>query len=419
MNLKHFYYRAYFDGRIKLSQPPKGDARKKNEEVNEKAFRLKNALITSTERVAPFSPVQFQKIEGLQQLKLQVQNPGLLPGIGYPHEVGYPGEFKLGFGFDHVTGLPVLPGSSVKGVLRSVFPQFKFDAEHPKVRKSNDDIQVEKAKYILRLLERLDLDVPADSDLEAVKILAHALDLSIFCGWDFSNAQKPVRSPMSNHDVFFDALPVDFEKNQLLGRDALTPHGDNPLKNPIPLPFVKVMPGVTFGFYFRLHPTTIGTMTITTSQKRRLFSEILCTVGAGAKTNVGYGQFLTLNVDDRLPVPASQGTTVAAPGQPNPTQNVASAASTATKSSQPTKLQYNKSLVGKKVIGEVVSEVRENPVRFRVLNVEGFEGERAAKVPESLLAKFTITSKFNLTVTESRPEQHILNVKVEDFIPRT
>ncbi len=158
MNLKHFYYRGYFDGRIKLSQTDKTDARKKNEEVNEKAFRLKNATLTSTEYVSPFVPTHIQSIGTIQDLRLQVQNPGLLPGIGYPHEVGYPGEFKLGFGFDHVTGLPVLPGSSVKGVLRSVFPQFKYDAEYPGNFEVEDGLQIEKSKYIVGLLRRFELD---------------------------------------------------------------------------------------------------------------------------------------------------------------------------------------------------------------------------------------------------------------------
>ncbi|HRK83356.1 MAG TPA: type III-B CRISPR module RAMP protein Cmr6 [Saprospiraceae bacterium] len=415
MNLKHFYYRGYFDGRIKLSQPDKNtDARKKNEEVNEKAFRLKNATLTSTEYVSPFVPTHIQSIGTIQDLRLQVQNPGLLPGIGYPHEVGYPGEFKLGFGFDHVTGLPVLPGSSVKGVLRSVFPQFKHDAEYPGNFEAEDALQIEKSKYIVGLLRRFELDVPAESELEKVKKLAHQLDLSIFCGFSFEKEEKPARLPMSKHDVFFDALPVNFnEKDQLLGRDALTPHGDNPLKNPIPLPFLKVMPGVVFGFYFRLQDSKIGSLTITAEHKRRIFGEILCTVGAGAKTNVGYGQFDTNNIADRIQpmnkAAASPKTIGKFESQSPAISQPAAATSTKLKS-----FPFNKSLNGKNIIGEV-QRIVGSEVWFKVLNVEGFEKEISDKNPSA--SRFEIGKQYELRVNEVSSDKGILKAKISSLKP--
>lgn len=306
MNLKHFYYRGYFNEGVRLSQPAKNsDARRSNDEKNERAFRDKNRTLTTTAKVRAYSGAELGKVTNVPVLRLRVQNPGLLPGIGYPHEVGYPGEFKLGFGFDHVTGLPVLPGSSVKGVLRSVFPQLKFEAENPlQWAKEPDKKQKAKAKYILQLLERLSLNIPDDMKVDGGLRLSHALELAIFYGFDVSafyseKAYWPLQ-PMCLHDVFLDALPVAFGKDSLLGRDALTPHGDNPLKNPTPIPFLKVMPGVTFGFYFRLHNTQIGSLSVSPEQKRRIFAEILCTVGAGAKTNVGYGQFEAEKAEDRL-----------------------------------------------------------------------------------------------------------------------
>lgn len=417
MNLKHFYYRGYFDRRIKLSQPDKNtDARKKNEEVNEKAFRLKNAILTSTEYVSPFVPTHIQSIGTIQDLRLQVQNPGLLPGIGYPHEVGYPGEFKLGFGFDHVTGLPVLPGSSVKGVLRSVFPQFKYDAEHPGNFEVEDGLQIEKSKYIVGLLRRFELDVPAESELEKVKKLAHQLDLSIFCGFSFEKEEKPARLPMSKHDVFFDALPVNFnEKDQLLGRDALTPHGDNPLKNPTPLPFLKVMPGVVFGFYFRLLDSKIGSLTITAEHKRRIFTEILCTVGAGAKTNVGYGQFEAENADDRIPPPPRSAAATAPKVRDTSVQSPDT--STPEQRTKPAKLlPFNKSLHGKPITAEVTGASGAN-IRFRTSEIEGFEGELEIKVQALQIARFVIGKRFLLEITEVQVEKRKLVAKVANYAP--
>jgi len=74
----------------------------------------------------------FNIVDIIQSFELTTIYPGLLIGAGYSHpalkeikksdrdEVG---DFQLGFFFDHTTGLPVIPGSSVKGVLKSVFPK--------------------------------------------------------------------------------------------------------------------------------------------------------------------------------------------------------------------------------------------------------------------------------------------------------
>lgn len=417
MNLKHFYYRGYFEG-IDFRQPKK-DVSESNDR-NARAFRAKNIRLLSTAGVPKFRPKVG--IPGLLTLHLRVQNPGLLPGIGYPHELGYQGEFKLGFGFDYVTGLPVLPGSSVKGVLRSVFPQVKFDAENPRAFSNKPDAkQEQKAKYIFSLLERLGIE-----NLEIYKTkaqeLIHALELSIFCGWETDNFfqadEKMVRRPMAQHDIFLDALPVDFPENQLLGRDALTPHGADPLKNPIPLPFVKVMPNVVFGFYFKLTDTKIGEVTITAEHKRRLFAEILCTVGAGAKTNVGYGQFEAENTTDRIPKPTKTATATSTPqpsGTTLATQTTPLAVVAVT--AKPKLLKFDKSLKGKKIVGEVVA-IEASTVRFRLPEVEGFKGFVEEKIAAaSLLERFQVGKRFELTVSDVLIEKQKIIAKISNFSP--
>ena len=47
--------------------------------------------------------------------------PGLLAGSGIVHDVKADEALKLGMSFDQTTGLPYIPGSSVKGVLRNAF----------------------------------------------------------------------------------------------------------------------------------------------------------------------------------------------------------------------------------------------------------------------------------------------------------
>lgn len=82
-------------------------------------------------------------------IELTTSYPGLITGIGINHQTtlkwmfeteGKPiqiPEFKFGMMFDYTTGLPIIPGSSIKGVLRSFFPimnQNKFcDCYHEKI----------------------------------------------------------------------------------------------------------------------------------------------------------------------------------------------------------------------------------------------------------------------------------------------
>jgi len=212
---------------------------------------------------------------GNNSFDLKTTYPGLLIGSGYNHEVGdIKEELKLGFFFDYTTGLPLIPGSSVKGLLRSVFP---LSSDDDKMEK---DIQ--KEEYIKELLEELKIE-------NYDKIDISNLELEIFEGVKSKEASKNKPKerffPVSERDIFFDAYPISVSDDGLFSDDYITPHSD-PLKNPVPLRFLKVSPGVTFKFNFDLKDGII-----TKIQKRQLFRKILLDFGIGAKTNVGYGQF--------------------------------------------------------------------------------------------------------------------------------
>ena len=228
--------------------------------------------------------------------------PGLLIGAGYSHEAGLFGEFKLGFYFDHTTGLPVIPGSSIKGALRSAFPN------SGEIRDEN------KAEFILSLLEQVNAEMDAsdqNSSGESVSVKQidkdqiDDLEYEIFEGKK-RNKDKPteweVFQNIYQRDIFYDAFIIeshhtrpDGRRGHILGNDYITPHKHtgnprkpelDPFSDPIPLQFLKVLPEVTFCFQFKLHDGIISA-----GQKRELFKKILLTLGVGAKTNVGYGQF--------------------------------------------------------------------------------------------------------------------------------
>jgi len=168
--------------------------------------------------------------------------PGLILGSGNAHELPkMDGQAILGFDFDYTTGLPIIRGSSIKGVLRSAFKHWEYIAEISSLKTKDEVEKVENEIFV-------------------------------------------------NNDIFFDAVIVSDGK--ILGDDYITPHGENLLKNPTPLRFIKVLPDVTFRFDFSLHDCNITEDEIFSKEaKSKLFQIILKDLGLGAKTNVGYGKF--------------------------------------------------------------------------------------------------------------------------------
>lgn len=205
-------------------------------------------------------------------VNMRVQAPGLLIGSGLAH--GLPGseeDVKTGLQFDYTSGLPVIPGSSVKGVIRSAFPTIKEDKEQ------SNEADAEKLNYIKSLIA----DIPE------------------FSSFRFEDKDiLELGNQMFNHgDVFADALLVGYGTRmkqhgpvkQVLTEDYITPHTGGPLAQPIPIKIVKVAPGVTFAFCFKFNETKIGAKVVSASMKKALCAAILQDLGVGAKTNVGYG----------------------------------------------------------------------------------------------------------------------------------
>lgn len=167
-------------------------------------------------------------------------------GLGRSHPV------ENGFAWRHDTGAPYLPGSSLKGLARA---------------------------YARDWCSREEL---SDEILERVF------------------GPKPEADLKVGSTVFLDALPVE---PVVLQADVMTPHygpwhqnqkdaipGD--WHSPTPIPFLTVAPGQTFLFaVLPRYPSN--------EQHRKdceaaadLLAQALETLGAGAKTAVGYGQFV-------------------------------------------------------------------------------------------------------------------------------
>ena len=196
--------------------------------------------------------------------KFKTLYPGSLVGSGYAHGLSSDYDAKIGFYFDHTTGLPLIQGSSVKGMLRSCFGLESAN--------QTDTYKNEKHELIRDLLKKPDIDV---------EVLAKEIFEGIL-------PEKLEPKSIYERDIFYEARVIEIENNQyLMSEDYIAPHGDNPCKEPRPLKFIKVSPEVIFEFSFDLKDTAL----VTAKEKRELFMDLIEMFGIGAKTNVGYGQF--------------------------------------------------------------------------------------------------------------------------------
>lgn len=258
-NLHKAYYKDYFKGLnfgylLNIGKEPKADIKRRNGELT---------TVGLLKKIPKNSFVN-------QSFVLLIAYPGLVTGVGINHEAKIEGEFKLGVHFDWTYGMPVVYGSSVKGVLRSAF-----------VKKQKNGKIIEYDDYFLKEVTK------REWSQGEIKILFDA----IFEGKDENGNNLSVY----DRDIFFDAVITQADsKGRILCSDSITPHGgethDNPLKNPTPLTFLKIASGCKLEFRFKLKPTTINGDTFDAGQKITLFKEILTTIGIGAKTNVGYGE---------------------------------------------------------------------------------------------------------------------------------
>lgn len=265
-NMGWLYYRNYYKG---LTDEGVVDFELYFMEQNERITHLCfNNFENNKELIRTLSPKNL--------LCFQTVYPGLLIGSGLSHGTGLKNDMKIGFVFDYTTGLPYIPGSSVKGVLRSMFPSDK-----PEEKIEDDKLKYE---YIEEKLKKKEIQIKATKE-DIWKLKCFLFD-------EYQNAVEG-----ASRNTYFDALIVRTDnftktyddkykgKGIIMGDDYITPH-KKPTKNPIPLQFLKVLPRVTFCFPFKLSKYFIGGKEVNLGE---LFKLILQDTGIGAKTNVGYG----------------------------------------------------------------------------------------------------------------------------------
>ena len=199
---------------------------------------------------------EAKEINEIFSFDLKIEYPGLYAGLGYAHGLsGNNDDIKTGFSFDYTTGLPYIPGSSLKGTLRSCFLNHTEDVLAEMNGLSKDE---------LKALE-LALFGPRNGDDDNA------------CGC------------LICYDVFPNLIS---QGHALTDFDNITPHLD-PLSPPNPIKTLRLRPGVSLRFLFSLpHDFSFHTASGQTIQRKEissLFKTLLIDWGIGAKTNVGYG----------------------------------------------------------------------------------------------------------------------------------
>jgi len=226
---------------------------------------------------------------------LETTYPGFITGSGMSHGVkGEDDDFKIGFFFDHTTGLPVIPGSTVKGTIRSVFPDYKKGATKDNIEYKNEVDEI-KAQWVHIQLNSLSHPQFLTRYSEPEPLTEENKQYIFNLTKEIFEGVKPDGTHLSvyERDIFHDAfISKKGKEGRILGKDAITPHvrenltyEASLLKNPVPLSFIKVIPQVSFSFQFDLKDGLLSK-----EKKELLFKKVLLTVGIGAKTNVGYGQ---------------------------------------------------------------------------------------------------------------------------------
>jgi CRISPR-associated protein Cmr6 len=203
---------------------------------------------------------------GNESFTLTTKYPGLLVGAGYDHETHSDKEFKLGFSFDFTTGLPIIPGASVKGILRSAFRKKVNNQEYG---------------LVLALLQEIKKEIAFE---QCVK-----LETELFGDTEENSIS------MSSRDIFHDAIIDPCHTGLFMANDFITPHRNrnNPemsiYTNPIPLQLLKIKSNVPIRFQFEMKQRDNEILTM--EERRKFYEATLRLLGVGAKTRVGYGKF--------------------------------------------------------------------------------------------------------------------------------
>lgn len=266
-NMNYFFNKTYYDFLKKIDN--KSIKKSNSEEKISEKIKIGNETIADiiNKNNKYITNHQYQESSFLQPLQnilssfeMKVEYPGLLIGIGNNHQTNIKGEIALGFNFDYVTGLPYIPGSSLKGKLASAFEYHDHILSNLGVKNIDDN---EKKEFVKKIKTAI-----------------------------FGDDNIPGK------DIFIDSFVSDYNNKKILKLDHLAPHHQDEklltLGEVNVITMLRLAPGTKIKFNFILNDSIIEmngeeSHTIKKDDKINLFKEIIKDFGMGAKTNVGYG----------------------------------------------------------------------------------------------------------------------------------
>lgn len=273
-NIGKLFYKDYYE---KIDFRYVLDKTKEDSQNNKKEIATMNSKIKSSSLVRIANPMADHHFQE------RVAYPGLVTGTGITHDSKkLAGGYNLGMHFDYTFGMPNVYGSSVKGVLRDYFKQ----ARVKKVQSNGTETISYDDDLFAPIAQRgIDIDELFEDIFNGRKMQRDAEGQLVY-----------VNKSIYRRDIFYDAVIVAAYRDRnriehVVDDDSITPHKEGPLKDPVPITMLKIAPGCVLEFRFHLNDfTSLSGKTFMAKEKLNLFRQILEIVGAGAKTNVGYGQ---------------------------------------------------------------------------------------------------------------------------------
>ena len=280
MNLGYFYYKILMDKIIALPEYQRylqSFDKKKAPDIQKKQGIIKPLFENSFFMEEEFEYAGYEK----KEFNLKVKGKGLLIGVGYTHEIpAVKGQFINGFYFDYTTGMPLIPGSSIKGAIRSTFPYKKDELKSilKKIKKSYEDKKDELKSILKKSYEdkKFTYEEINKGKMQYIKKLTSLNENEIFV----------LRDEIFNYgDIFLDAYIIS--KGKFFDEDYFAPQTDE-FSHPVPLKFLRIKEGIEFKFRFLLKPNF---KILNINERAEFFKKIIQSNGLGAKTNENYGRF--------------------------------------------------------------------------------------------------------------------------------
>lgn len=248
--------------------------------VEEDVKRIINfTLDDKTKKMIENRQKELQKLAKGKNSKLNigcfqayVNYPGLVVGMSNPIMCGIEVDekekikkisaFDTGFNFDYVTGLPYIPGSTIKGMLRASILKYQNDVSEW-LKENSDNTEISTDELVSQIF--------GDENNNEVE--------------NVNTKMKGNYTNVSDRDIFLDAIIIACEEN-ILKSDYITLH-PSMFENPKPIHILALKPDVQLQFHFMLSPRKIAGID---SEKRfELYKSLILDLGIGAKTNTGYG----------------------------------------------------------------------------------------------------------------------------------